>query len=104
MTAAPAPASPTCDVNSSVTVRRGGAYSTTMHEPVTTLSARRALVAGRERSRCYITIRNGLIDAVTQHKPQGSEEVELGTLDLIPGVIDLHGDSLNSRRQPRTWS
>ena len=102
MTASPALASPTCDVNASVTVRRGGAYSTTMHKPVTTLSARRALVAGRERSRCYITIRNGLIDAVTQHKPQGSEEVELGSLDLIPGVIDLHGDSLNSRRQPRT--
>ncbi|OPX05548.1 alpha-D-ribose 1-methylphosphonate 5-triphosphate diphosphatase [Mycobacterium sp. AT1] len=95
------PASPISDSGLRATVGRDGAYSTAMHQPVVTLNARRVLVAGRERSDCYVTIRNGVVDAVTRHRPQGSHVVELGSLDLIPGVIDLHCDSLNRRVQPR---
>ncbi|MET0451979.1 MAG: alpha-D-ribose 1-methylphosphonate 5-triphosphate diphosphatase [Mycobacterium sp.] len=72
-----------------------------MKETVITLSARRALVGGREMANCFVTIRDGIVEEVARHGPFGGHVVELGSLDLIPGLIDLHCDSLDGRRQPR---
>ncbi|MET0475298.1 MAG: alpha-D-ribose 1-methylphosphonate 5-triphosphate diphosphatase [Mycobacterium sp.] len=72
-----------------------------MKETVVTLRARRALVGGREMANCFVTIRDGIVEEVARHGPSGGHVVELGSLDLIPGLIDLHCDSLDGRRQPR---
>jgi alpha-D-ribose 1-methylphosphonate 5-triphosphate diphosphatase len=72
-----------------------------MKDTVVTLTARRALVGGREIARPFVTLRGGVIEEVSRHSPRTSEVTEIGALDLIPGVVDLHSDSLGRRRQPR---
>ncbi|AQT79833.1 alpha-D-ribose 1-methylphosphonate 5-triphosphate diphosphatase [Mycolicibacterium litorale] len=58
-------------------------------------------MGGREMTNCYVALRNGVIDAITHHKPHHGTVLDLGELDLVPGVIDLHSDGLNTRRHPR---
>ncbi|BBX32355.1 phosphonate metabolism protein PhnM [Mycolicibacterium mageritense DSM 44476 = CIP 104973] len=66
-----------------------------------TLRAKRAAVDGVAISNCYVTIHNGVIEAVSQNAPPGSSVIDLGHVDLIPGLVDLHSDALNPRSQPR---
>ncbi|MEE6167539.1 MULTISPECIES: alpha-D-ribose 1-methylphosphonate 5-triphosphate diphosphatase [unclassified Mycolicibacterium] len=66
-----------------------------------TLRAKRAAVDGVAISNCYVTIHNGVIEAVSQHAPPESSVIDLGHVDLIPGLVDLHSDALNPRSQPR---
>lgn len=75
-----------------------------MNDTVVTLNARRALVDGREMAHPFVSIRGGVIEEVSRHGPRSGEVIELGALDLVPGVVDLHSDSLGRRRQPRPGS
>ncbi|MGH3638263.1 MAG: alpha-D-ribose 1-methylphosphonate 5-triphosphate diphosphatase [Mycobacterium sp.] len=66
-----------------------------------TLRADRAAVGGMSVSNCYVTINDGIIQEVTRRAPSSLPITDLGHLDLVPGLIDLHADALNSRNQPR---
>lgn len=72
-----------------------------MKDTVVTLHSRRALVDGREMADPFVTIRGGVVEEVSRHSPRRNQVTEIRSLDLIPGVIDLHSDSLCRRRQPR---
>lgn len=72
-----------------------------MEDSVVTLRPRRALIRGREVAGPFVTIRNGLVEEVGRHGPRGGRVVDIRSLDLVPGVVDLHCDSVNRRRQPR---
>ncbi|MGV9798013.1 alpha-D-ribose 1-methylphosphonate 5-triphosphate diphosphatase [Mycobacterium sp. NPDC003449] len=66
-----------------------------------TLRAARAAVDGVAISNCYVTIHNGVIEAVGQDAPPRATVIDLGQVDLLPGLVDLHSDALNPRSQPR---
>ncbi|MET4432042.1 alpha-D-ribose 1-methylphosphonate 5-triphosphate diphosphatase [Mycolicibacterium sp. 624] len=72
-----------------------------MNDTVVTLHSRRALVGGREMAYPFVTIRGGIVEEVSRHSPRRNQVTEIRSLDLIPGVIDLHSDTLSRRRQPR---
>jgi alpha-D-ribose 1-methylphosphonate 5-triphosphate diphosphatase len=72
-----------------------------MKDTVVTLRARRAPVGGGEMMHPFVTIRGGIIQEVSRRRPRAGAVTDIGALDLVPGVIDLHSDSLGRRRQPR---
>lgn len=72
-----------------------------MNETIVTLNARRALVGGREVARPFVTIRDGVVVEVSRHGPRSGTVIDIRSLDLIPGVVDLHCDGLDRRRRPR---
>jgi alpha-D-ribose 1-methylphosphonate 5-triphosphate diphosphatase len=65
------------------------------------LRAARVLVEGEQREHACVTIDGDRIVAVGAHPEKGAAVVDLGGLDLIPGLVDLHSDCLEERAHPR---
>ncbi len=66
-----------------------------------TLCARRVLTAESLLAPGYVTLEGDRIAAVAPEPPQGTEIVDLGEHDLLPGLIDLHSDCWHHRAHPR---
>lgn len=65
------------------------------------LRARRMAVDGIERRGWWVTTDNGRIVEIGPEAPPGSERIDLGEVDLLPGLVDLHSDCLIQRVLPR---
>lgn len=65
------------------------------------LRARRMPVEGCERRGWWITIGDGIIAEVGAQAPAGAERLDLGDVDVLPGLVDLHSDCLIQRVLPR---
>jgi alpha-D-ribose 1-methylphosphonate 5-triphosphate diphosphatase len=63
--------------------------------------AARLPVDGTTRRDWWLAIDGGCIRAVGPEPPAGAERVDLGDLDLVPGLVDLHSDCLEARARPR---
>lgn len=65
--------------------------------------ARVATVAG-VREGWWVTIAGDTIVAVGPEPGAGATTVDLGAVDLLPGLVDLHSDCLEERLRPRPTS
>lgn len=65
------------------------------------LRAARVLAGGVARQDWWVVVRDGVIEEVGPHRPDGVDEVELAGMDLIPGLVDLHSDCLELKTRPR---
>jgi alpha-D-ribose 1-methylphosphonate 5-triphosphate diphosphatase len=63
--------------------------------------ARRMPVDGQERRGWWVTIADGVILEVGPQPPAGADQWDLGEVDLLPGLVDLHSDCLIQRVLPR---
>ncbi|MGW3954570.1 alpha-D-ribose 1-methylphosphonate 5-triphosphate diphosphatase [Streptomyces sp. NPDC004752] len=50
----------------------------------------------------YLTMADGTITAVGPQPEPGATVLELGDVDLIPGLVDLHSDCWDQRARPRS--
>jgi alpha-D-ribose 1-methylphosphonate 5-triphosphate diphosphatase len=66
------------------------------------LRADRVLAGGEERRGRWVVVRDGAIAEVARARPAGAREADLGAVDLLPGLVDLHSDCLEARARPRT--
>lgn len=66
-------------------------------------AARVATVSG-VREGWWVTVAGDAIAAVGPEPGTGATPVDLGEVDLIPGLIDLHSDCLEERARPRPTS
>ncbi len=65
------------------------------------LRARKALIDGRERFDWWVTIAGEFITDVSASPPPAVELLDLGDVELIPGLVDLHSDCLEVKAHPR---
>lgn len=65
------------------------------------LRARRLLADGVERPGWWLTIERERIVEIGPELPRGAHGVDLGDVDLVPGLIDLHSDCLEALVRPR---
>ncbi len=65
------------------------------------LRARRVLAGGEERHCWWVTIDRGEIIEIGPNPPASALACELGDVDLIPGLVDLHSDCLEQKAHPR---
>ncbi|MGW3949562.1 alpha-D-ribose 1-methylphosphonate 5-triphosphate diphosphatase [Streptomyces sp. NPDC004752] len=65
------------------------------------LRARRIATPEQELRGHWVTIDDGMIIGVTPGPMPGAEQLDLGDVDLLPGLIDLHSDCLERHRYPR---
>ncbi|MER6526113.1 alpha-D-ribose 1-methylphosphonate 5-triphosphate diphosphatase [Streptomyces sp. NPDC001508] len=65
------------------------------------LRARRIATPEQELHDHWVSIEHGDIVGVTPGPMPGAEQVDLGDVDLLPGLIDLHSDCLERHRYPR---
>jgi alpha-D-ribose 1-methylphosphonate 5-triphosphate diphosphatase len=63
--------------------------------------AARIPTGGITRRGWWIGVEDGRIAAVAEEPPPGATRVDLGGLDLLPGLVDLHSDCLEQRARPR---
>lgn len=49
----------------------------------------------------WVNIENTFIGSVTPDPLRGAERIDLGSADLLPGLVDLHSDCLGRHRHPR---
>lgn len=50
----------------------------------------------------YVSIADGTITAIGRQPEPGAVVIELGDVDLIPGLVDLHSDCWDQRARPRS--
>ena len=62
---------------------------------------RRVLAEGGERSGAWVLLEDAHIVAVASTPPRTARPVDLGDVDLVPGLIDLHSDCLELKVRPR---
>jgi alpha-D-ribose 1-methylphosphonate 5-triphosphate diphosphatase len=62
---------------------------------------RRLLVEGLERRGGWILFDGGRFVGIAASAPLRATPVDLGDVDLIPGLVDLHSDSLELKARPR---
>ncbi|MBV8087439.1 MAG: alpha-D-ribose 1-methylphosphonate 5-triphosphate diphosphatase [Chloroflexi bacterium] len=65
------------------------------------LRARRVLAYGEERHGWWVTLDGAHIADVSDHAPEQVRTLDLGDVDLIPGLVDLHSDCLEQKSHPR---
>lgn len=65
------------------------------------IQARRMPVDGCERRGWWVTIDNGTILELGPAPPASAQRCDLGAVDLLPGLVDLHSDCLLQRVLPR---
>ncbi len=65
------------------------------------LRAGRVVAEGRERRGWWVTLDGPSIVEVGSQPPAGAERLDLGELDLVPGLVDLHSDCLEELAHPR---
>ncbi len=82
------------------TVRLGPRVSEAGAKPIS-LGARRVLAGRRELPGAWVTIRDGRIEEIGSRPPAGATAFDLGGADLIPGLVDLHADSIDVKARPR---
>lgn len=65
------------------------------------LRAARIATPGENVQERWVVVRDGLIATVGEEPPPGAHRIDLGKVDLIPGIVDLHSDCLDDRIQLR---
>lgn len=68
------------------------------------LNAARVLSAEGEIRDGWVTVQGETIVDVGSRPPAGVERLELGDVDLMPGIVELHSDCLEERMRPRPGS
>jgi alpha-D-ribose 1-methylphosphonate 5-triphosphate diphosphatase len=68
---------------------------------VIAVRGRRVLAAGGELREAWVLVEGRHIVAVTSAPPRAVRQVDLGDVDLVPGLVDLHSDCLEVRARPR---
>jgi alpha-D-ribose 1-methylphosphonate 5-triphosphate diphosphatase len=63
--------------------------------------AARIPVGGTTRRGWWVAVEDGCIAGVGPEPPAAATAVDLGDLDLLPGLVDLHSDCLEQRARPR---
>jgi alpha-D-ribose 1-methylphosphonate 5-triphosphate diphosphatase len=58
-------------------------------------------IAGATRRGWWVAVEDGHIAGVGPEPPAAATRVDLGDLDLLPGLVDLHSDCLEQRARPR---
>jgi alpha-D-ribose 1-methylphosphonate 5-triphosphate diphosphatase len=71
---------------------------------VIALRARRVLAEGSERHRWWVGLKGDRILHVGPEPPRAATRIDLGTLDLLPGFVDVHMDCLPEKAFPRPSS
>lgn len=73
---------------------------------MTALSYRagRVILEKEERRNWTVTVVDGTVVAVGAEAPRWSRVVNLGSIDLMPGLVDLHSDCWEDRARPRPTS
>ncbi|MBV8085936.1 MAG: hypothetical protein JO247_14100, partial [Chloroflexi bacterium] len=59
------------------------------------------LVGSRAQNGWWVTVERGIISRVGPEPPATATCVDMGDMDLIPGLIDLHSDCLELKAHPR---
>jgi alpha-D-ribose 1-methylphosphonate 5-triphosphate diphosphatase len=62
---------------------------------------RRVLTPAGERPEAWVLIEGERIVDVTGAPPPSARQVDLGAVDLVAGLVDLHSDCLESKTRPR---
>ncbi len=62
---------------------------------------RRILAGGRERRGGWVLLEAGRFVGVAASAPLRATPVDLGDVDLVPGLVDLHSDCLELKARPR---
>jgi alpha-D-ribose 1-methylphosphonate 5-triphosphate diphosphatase len=68
---------------------------------VIAVRGRRLLVEGLERRGGWVLFDRGRFVGVSPSAPLRATPVDLGDVDLLPGLVDLHSDSLELKARPR---
>ncbi len=66
------------------------------------LRAGRLCSEGRELVGRTVLVEDGIIQDVVRRWPPGSRHLDLGDVDLVPGLVDLHSDCLEVKARPRS--
>lgn len=66
------------------------------------LRAQRVLADGVERHGWVVGVAGGLIDHIGPEPPADRPLHDLGAVDLVPGLVDLHSDCLELKARPRS--
>lgn len=61
----------------------------------------RVLADGVARREYYVSVEDDVIIAVGPEPAPGATVTDLGDVDLVPGLVDLHSDCWNERAHPR---
>jgi alpha-D-ribose 1-methylphosphonate 5-triphosphate diphosphatase len=62
---------------------------------------RRVLVPEGERREAWVVLEDDRIVDVAGSPPRSARPVDLGDVDLVPGLVDLHSDCLELKARPR---
>lgn len=73
-------------------------------ERLLTLRAGRVLTPRGALFDAWVTIEGSQITDVGSQPTPGAERVDLGNVDLLPGLVELHSDCLEERMRPRPGS
>jgi alpha-D-ribose 1-methylphosphonate 5-triphosphate diphosphatase len=68
---------------------------------VIALRAQRVLADGVERHGWWVTVGDGVVHEVGEAPSAGAALLDLGAVDLVPGIVDLHADCLTEKSFPR---
>jgi alpha-D-ribose 1-methylphosphonate 5-triphosphate diphosphatase len=68
---------------------------------VIAVRGRRVLAGGGERRGAWVVLDGALVADVAGAAPRSAAPVDLGDVDLVPGLIDLHSDCLEAKSRPR---
>ena len=62
---------------------------------------RRVLTAAGERTGAWVVLDGDRVADVAPTPPRSARPVDLGAVDLVPGLVDLHSDCLEMKARPR---
>jgi alpha-D-ribose 1-methylphosphonate 5-triphosphate diphosphatase len=68
---------------------------------VIAVRGRRVLTAGGERQDAWVLLEGERMAGVADSPPPSAQPVDLGDVDLVPGLVDLHSDCLELKARPR---
>jgi alpha-D-ribose 1-methylphosphonate 5-triphosphate diphosphatase len=68
---------------------------------VIAVRGRRVLTDGGERADCWVVLDGERVADVAAAPPRSARPVDLGGVDLVPGLVDVHSDCLEMKARPR---